>query len=129
MRIVADAIVVPMQIAPVCTRITTLGVCRRGRFAIGVLHLALGHAQCNGGRPIFRPTSMMSGSAIVADPPPPHAVAAPPQPTRHHHNLPADNPVRCGGGRAQELHKRSRFVPEARSRDFAAIGLRASHTS
>ena len=52
-RVVADAIVVPMQIAPVCTRITTLGVCRRGRFAIGVLHLALGRAQCNGDRPIL----------------------------------------------------------------------------
>ena len=53
MRVVADAILVPMQIAPVCTRITTLGVCRRGRFAIGVLHLALGRAQCNGDRPIL----------------------------------------------------------------------------
>ena len=53
MRVVTDAILVPMQIAPVCTRITTLGVCRRGRFSIGVLHLAPGRAQCNGDRPIL----------------------------------------------------------------------------
>ena len=52
-EVVADAILVPMQIAPVCTRITTLGVCRRGRFAIGVLHLSLGRPQCNGDRPIL----------------------------------------------------------------------------
>ena len=46
---------------------------------------------------------------------------SPRRPINDHHNLPADNPVRRGGGRAQELLKRSRFVPEARNRDFAAM--------
>ena len=53
MKSLTHSIQVPTQNAPVCTRITTVGVCRRGRFAIGVLHLALGRAQCNGDCPIL----------------------------------------------------------------------------
>ena len=118
-EVVADAILVPMQIAPVCTRITTLGVCRRGRFSIGVLHLAPGRAQCNGDGPILV-TAHRSGFRCRRTSSP-----RPPQPTGHQRNLLADHPGRCSGARARGSLTRSRFRPEVQNRDFAAGGRRA----